>query len=123
MKPLKYLIVCLLLGITICLIVPFLSFTADLPQPSFYKEISLLHALWYPLLYRVFFNSTKKEIFISRYLISVVIKFISALAFIVLFGFADRKEMEPNILFIAFNYLIYLVLEITVLYHRVTKGK
>ena len=39
------------------------------------------------------------------------------------FGLADRDGIVPNTLFIAFNYLIFLVLEISVLYRRVNQEK
>lgn len=122
MSPLKYFILCLITGIAVCLIIPTLAFFTDFPQPGFYKEIAGLHALWNAALYLLFFRSVEKETFIVRYLTTLVIKFTTVLVFMVAFGLADHQGVVPNTLFIAFNYLVFLVLEITVLYRRVNPG-
>ena len=123
MSPVKYLFRCLLLSAAVCLIIPVFSSAAGFRRPSFLYEIGVLFAFWNALLYKLFFSSTNKETFVPRYMTTLVIKFTTALLFMFAFGLADRDGIVPNTLFIAFNYLIFLVLEISVLYRRVNQEK
>ena len=123
MSPVKYFYRCLLLGAGVCLIIPVFSSVAGFRSPSFFLEIGAVFAFWNALLYKLFFSSTDRETFVSRYMTTLVIKFTTALVFMFAFGIADRDGVVPNTLFIAFNYLIFLVLEISVLYRRVNQEK
>ena len=113
----------MLLGVAVCLIIPVISSAAGFRRPSFLIEIAVLYSVWNALLYKLFFSSTDKETFVSRYMTTLVIKFTTALLFMFAFGIADRDGVVPNTLFIAFNYLTFLVLEISVLYRRVNQVK
>jgi hypothetical protein len=122
-SPLKYFILCLFAGTAVSLIIPALPFLPDYLKPTFYIEIALLHTVWNATLYLLFFRSVEKETFISRYMTTLVLKFTTALVFMVAFGLADHEGVVPNTLFIAFNYVVFLVLEITVLYRRLNPAK
>ncbi|MFZ9980613.1 MAG: hypothetical protein ACO3FI_01145 [Cyclobacteriaceae bacterium] len=123
MSSFRYFFLSLLLGAAVSLISVSISLTAGLPRPSFLFEITVLYSLWNALIYKLFFTTSDKETFVSRYMTALVVKFTFILLSMVAIGMADREGIVANTVFIAFNYIIFLVLEISVLYRRVNLPK
>ena len=89
----------------------------DFPVPSHWSGILLFYVSFTFLTFLLLSTGLPPMVFSTRYLLFLVMRLGAALILLVISAFMDSSGVVANALFNLLNYIVFLVLEVLVLFH------
>lgn len=97
--------------------------TGAIPHwPSFTKESLMLLILSMGIIFRYLYRIGQPELFVSLYLLTMVVKLIAYGAYCYFMISSDQAGSAANLVFFLINYLVFTALEIVFLYKKTKAG-
>lgn len=97
--------------------------TGTIPRwPSFAMESLILLILSIGIIFRYLYKIRQPELFVSLYLLTMVVKLIAYGAYCYFTIASDRPGSAQNLVFFLINYLVFTALEIVFLYKKTKAG-
>lgn len=97
--------------------------TGAIPDwPSFTKESLILLILSMGIIFRYLFKIGQPDLFVSLYLLTMMVKLIAYGAYCYFMIASDRSGSPQNLVFFLINYLVFTALEIVFLYKKTKAG-
>jgi len=88
--------------------------------PSFLYESTILMAFITIVIFIYLYRSRKATHFTQLYLLSMVVKLVTALVFIVLIVIIDQPAAMPNAVYFMVLYFVFTVVEVGFLYPKIS---
>jgi len=96
---------------------------AKLQVPSLWVQTLVFYLLVTVIFYNLLNPEMPPMAFSSRYLFLLVLRLLAALIFLVVAAFQDRSGLVANAVFNLFNYIVFLSLEVVVLFRGLNSAK
>lgn len=97
--------------------------TGTIPHwPSFAMESLILLILSMGIIFRYLYKISQPELFVSLYLLTMVVKLIAYGAYCYFMIASDQSGSAQNLVFFLVNYLVFTALEIVFLYKKTKTG-
>lgn len=123
MKGIRFLLLCVLLALAEAGCFWFVLENFTIPVPTLWLETLTLFVLLTWLLNAFLPISLPPVIFGSRYLFTLVTRFMVTVAYMIISGILLPQDILPNTLFILSNYVLFLVLEVIYLFKNLNGSK
>lgn len=96
---------------------------SQIPIPTFWAETLIFYVLLTIGLNSLLPISLPPLELGSRYLITLVSRFVLTISWMIASGLISPEALLPNTLFILLNYVLFLGLEVTYLFHKLNGSK
>jgi hypothetical protein len=119
MKAGKFLFIAVLLGAITYLVVKWGVDSGWFSQPSLLLELVIINVLVTFVIYRWLIKLQNPQLFINGYLLSIVVKLIFYAGLLLAIRIINPKVLSANAILVLACYLIFTILEVTVLFLKV----
>lgn len=123
MSSLRFLIFCVLLALLEAGFLWLILENSNVPAPTLWFETLLFFVFLTWLLNAFLPLSLPPVTFGSRYLFTLVTRFMVTVAFMIVSGILFPQDILPNTLFILSNYVFFLGLEVVYLFRKLNGSK
>lgn len=123
MKPSRFIVLCLVTALCCTLLLWAGAKWANVQVPSLWVQTLIFYLLLTVITYNLLNPEMPPMAFSSRYLFLLVLRLLAALIFLVVAAFQDRSGLVANAVFNLFNYIVFLSLEVVVLFRGLNSAK
>ncbi|MFZ9505197.1 MAG: hypothetical protein ACO263_11585 [Cyclobacteriaceae bacterium] len=123
MKRFRFLILCVAVSLAETAILWLLAIKSSVSIPSLWIETLVFYVILTVALHAILPVSLPPVAFGSRYLFTLVSRFMITVAYMVISGIIAPEGILPNTLFILSNYVLFLALEVAYLFQSLNGPK